>query len=67
VVVSASRDPEEERRTAESLISYSIDELLIVGATDPDGVHEVCRLAGLRHVNADLARIKSAFRPQRQL
>ena len=48
VVVSASRDPDEERRTAELLISYSIDELLIVGATDPDGVHDVCRQAGLR-------------------
>lgn len=54
VVVSASRDPEEERRTAETLISYSIDALFIVGATDPDGVHEVCRAAGLRHVNIDL-------------
>ena len=54
VVVSASRDPEEERRTAETLISYSIDQLFIVGATDPDGVHDVCRAAGLRHVNIDL-------------
>ena len=54
VVVSASRDPEQERRTAESLISYSIDELFIVGATDPDGVHEVCEAAGLRHINVDL-------------
>jgi LacI family transcriptional regulator, fructose operon transcriptional repressor len=54
VVVSASRDPEEERRTAESLISYSIDELFIVGATDPDGVHEVCEAASLPHVNVDL-------------
>lgn len=54
VVVSASRDPEEERRTAETLISYSIDQLFIVGATDPDGVHDVCEAAGLRHVNVDL-------------
>ena len=54
VVVSASRDPEEERRTAETLIAYSIEELFVVGATDPDGVGEVCRAAGLRHVNIDL-------------
>jgi LacI family transcriptional regulator, fructose operon transcriptional repressor len=54
VVVSAARDPEEERRTAEALISYSIDELFIVGATDPDGIHDVCKIAGLRHVNIDL-------------
>lgn len=54
IVVSASRDPEEERRTAETLISYSIDELFICGATDPDGVHEVCETVGLRHINIDL-------------
>ncbi|WEX08693.1 LacI family DNA-binding transcriptional regulator [Chelativorans sp. AA-79] len=54
VVVSASRDPQEERRTAETLISYSVDELFICGATDPDGVHEVCEQAGLRHINIDL-------------
>ena len=42
IVVSACRDPEEERRTVETLISYSIDELFIAGATDPDGVHAVC-------------------------
>ncbi|KOF16816.1 LacI family transcriptional regulator [Ensifer adhaerens] len=54
IVVSASRDPEEERKTAETLISYSIDELFICGATDPDGVHEVCETVGLKHINIDL-------------
>ena len=67
VVVSASRDPEEERRTAETLISYSIEELFIVGATDPDGVNDVCRAAGIRHVNIDLPRHQGPFRYQRQL
>jgi LacI family fructose operon transcriptional repressor len=60
VVVSASRDPQEERRTAETLISYSIDELFICGATDPDGVHEVCEKAGLKHINIDLPGTKVA-------
>ncbi|TQX86032.1 MULTISPECIES: LacI family DNA-binding transcriptional regulator [Rhizobium] len=54
IVVSSGRDPQEERETAEDLISYSIDELFICGATDPDGVHDVCEAAGLRHVNIDL-------------
>ncbi|WEX81659.1 LacI family DNA-binding transcriptional regulator [Sinorhizobium numidicum] len=54
IVVSASRDPQEERKTAETLISYSIDELFVCGATDPDGVHEVCDAAGLKHINIDL-------------
>ncbi|MCO5734268.1 LacI family DNA-binding transcriptional regulator [Rhizobium sp. SSA_523] len=54
VVVSGRRDPEEERRTVESLIAYSIDSLFIAGATDPDGVHRVCVSAGVPHVNIDL-------------
>ncbi|MCM2473460.1 LacI family DNA-binding transcriptional regulator [Rhizobium sp. CG5] len=54
VVVSGRRDPDEERRTVESLVSYSIDSLFIAGATDPDGVHKVCVRAGLPHVNIDL-------------
>lgn len=54
VVVSGRRDPEEERRTVEQLVAYSIDSLVIAGATDPDGVHKVCVRAGLPHVNIDL-------------
>ncbi|CAN7722666.1 LacI family DNA-binding transcriptional regulator [Rhizobium sp. LjRoot258] len=54
MVVSGRRDPEEERRTVESLIAYSIDSLFVAGATDPDGVHQICVRAGLPHVNIDL-------------
>ncbi|WP_377299711.1 LacI family DNA-binding transcriptional regulator [Rhizobium sp. SGZ-381] len=54
VVVAGRRDPEEERRTVESLVAYSIDLLFIAGATDPDGVHKVCARASLPHVNIDL-------------
>jgi len=54
VVVSANRDPEEERATVSALISYSIDALFICGATDPDSLHELCTAAGLPHVNVDL-------------
>ncbi len=54
VVVSARRDPEEERRVVETLVAYSIDSLFIAGATDPDGVHRVCAQAGIPHVNIDL-------------
>ncbi|MBD8554499.1 substrate-binding domain-containing protein [Rhizobium sp. CFBP 8762] len=59
IVVSTTRDPDEERRTAETLISYSIDQLFICGATDPDGVHDVCKAAGLRHINIDLPGTKA--------
>lgn len=54
MVVSGRRDPEEERRTVETLIAYSIDALFIAGVTDPDGVHQVCARAALPHVNIDL-------------
>ncbi|OJG00062.1 LacI family DNA-binding transcriptional regulator [Pararhizobium antarcticum] len=59
IVVSACRDPQEERRTVETLISYSIDELFVAGATDPDGVHAVCEAAGLKHINLDLPGTKT--------
>lgn len=54
VVVSGRRDPEEERRVVETLVAYSIDSLLVAGATDPDGVHRVCARANIPHVNIDL-------------
>ena len=54
VVVSTHRDPAEERASAEHLISYSIDALFVCGAADPDGVHELCEAAGVRHINLDL-------------
>jgi hypothetical protein len=58
-VVSAGRDPEKERETARTLISYAIDALVICGAADPDGVHDICSAAGLRHVNIDLPGTKA--------
>ncbi|KTT32671.1 LacI family transcriptional regulator [Pseudomonas oryzihabitans] len=54
LVVSGCRDPELERSTVESLLAYSIDELFIAGATDPDSIHSACERAGVRHLNLDL-------------
>ncbi len=54
VVVSTLRDPEEERRTVETLISYAIDSLFIVGASDPDGLSDICSAINLKHINIDL-------------
>jgi len=59
IVVSASRDPKEELATVETLISYSIDELFITGATDPDSIHTLCEAAGIRHINIDLPGTKA--------
>ncbi|MEO8532072.1 MAG: LacI family DNA-binding transcriptional regulator, partial [Deltaproteobacteria bacterium] len=54
VVVSTLRDPLEEVRTVETLISYQIDALMIAGATEPDAIHDLCEAASLAHVNVDL-------------
>jgi len=54
VVVSTLRDPAEERRTVETLISYAIESLFIVGATDPDALSDICAAVNLKHVNIDL-------------
>lgn len=54
VIVSTLRDPDEEIRTVETLISYAIDSLFIAGATDPKAVGDLCRAADLPHVYVDL-------------
>ena len=59
VVVSTLRDPDEERRTVETLISYAVDSLLIVGATDPDALSDICSAVHLKHVNVDLPGTKA--------
>lgn len=59
VVVSTLRDPDEERRTVETLISYAIDSLFIVGATDPDALSDICAAVNLKHVNVDLPGTKA--------
>jgi LacI family fructose operon transcriptional repressor len=54
VVVSTLRNPEEEVRTVERLISYSVDSLVIAGTANPEAVGSLCRAAGVRHVYIDL-------------
>lgn len=54
VIASTLRDPAEERRTVETLISYAIDSLFIAGATDPEAIGQLCQAADLPHVYVDL-------------
>lgn len=54
VIASTLRDPAEEIRTVETLISYAVDGLLIAGATDPDAISALCDASGMRHVYVDL-------------
>lgn len=54
IVVSTLRDPKLELETINTLISYRVEYLLVVGATDPDSVSRLCRHHGVAHVNVDL-------------
>ena len=54
LVVSTLRDPALELETVQTLISYRVEHLIIVGATDPDSVSKVCKHHRIDHVNVDL-------------
>ncbi|WP_295954595.1 LacI family DNA-binding transcriptional regulator [Rhodoferax sp.] len=54
IVVSTLRDPALELETASALISYRIESLMVLGATDPDAVSRLCTSHGVAHVNVDL-------------
>jgi LacI family transcriptional regulator, fructose operon transcriptional repressor len=59
VVVSTLRDPQNEHATVSALISHNVEALLLTGATDPDGLSEICARAGVRHINVDLPGTKA--------
>ena len=54
VIASTLRNPQEERRIVETLISYAVDSLIIAGATEPDSLGALCASANLPHVYVDL-------------
>jgi len=54
VIASSLRDPVEELRILETLISYAVDFVFIAGATDPDAITATCKAANMRHVFVDL-------------
>lgn len=59
VVVSTLRNPQSERDTVEALISHNIEALFLAGATDPDSLSDICKRAGVKHVNVDLPGTKA--------
>lgn len=54
VIASSMRDPDEERRIVQTLISYAVDYIFVAGATDPAAITDLCNAANLRHVFVDL-------------
>lgn len=52
-IVHAGRDAEAQLTSVESLIAYSVDLLMIAGATEPLDVAHICRNANVPHVFVD--------------
>ncbi|MDZ4096601.1 MAG: catabolite repressor protein, partial [Paracoccaceae bacterium] len=59
MIVSTRREPHEEVRSLESLLSYAIDSVFIAGATDPEALSRICHRSGLPHVFIDLPSVES--------
>lgn len=53
-IVPTGREPEDQARAVESLVSYAVDSLMLVGASAPDALARRCRAAGIPHVFVDL-------------
>jgi LacI family fructose operon transcriptional repressor len=54
VIASSMRDPVEERRIVQTLISYAVEYIFVAGATDPAAITELCTAANMRHIFVDL-------------
>lgn len=52
-IVSARRNPDEERDSIISLISYAVDFLVIVGASAPEQLDQICKENGISHIFVD--------------
>jgi LacI family transcriptional regulator, fructose operon transcriptional repressor len=59
IVVSTLRDPALELETVKTLISFRVECLMVVGATDPDSVSDVCKAHGVAYVDVDLPGTKA--------
>lgn len=59
VIVSSRREPQEEVRSVQILLSYAVDSLFIAGATDPEALSDICHNANLPHVFIDLPSSRS--------
>ena len=54
-IVHAGRDADAQLRSVESLIAYSVDLVMIAGATEPLELARACRNSSVRHVFVDHA------------
>lgn len=54
IITCTQRDPELEVQAAREMISHQVNYLVATGATDPDRITELCRIAGVGSLNLDL-------------
>ncbi|NOD94540.1 LacI family DNA-binding transcriptional regulator [Ruegeria sp. HKCCD4884] len=48
------REPELELATVRQMLSYNVDHIVCTGASDPDGIAEICRAQNVPTINLDL-------------
>ncbi len=54
IVVTTQRNPVNERRASETLLSQQVEFLFFAGVHNPEPLNELCRSVGVRCVNIDL-------------
>ena len=59
IITCTMRDPKLEATAARTMVSHQVDWLVATGATDPDGIADLCAAAGVQTFNLDLPGTKA--------
>ncbi len=59
IITCTMRDPKLEIMAAKTMVSHQVDWLVATGATNPDGVADLCAAAGVQTFNLDLPGTKA--------
>lgn len=54
IISSTLRDPEIEKDAVRLLLNYQVEQIVCTGATDPDGITNLCKARGVKTFNLDL-------------
>ncbi len=59
IITCTMRDPKLEVKAAKTMVSHQVDWLVATGATNPDGIADLCATAGVQTFNLDLPGTKA--------
>ncbi len=59
IITCTMRDPKLEITAAKTMVSHQVDWLVATGATNPDGIADLCAAAGVQTFNLDLPGTKA--------